>query len=273
MKNLMSIECQICNQIFSGMKGFAAHIRSHEINYYDYVKKYVNHVPNYERCEICDKVTKVRGNSFVTCSNQCKNEWKSQNWRGKNHPMYGRSHTKETKRKISEKAKDRLKDPQNHHMYGKSHSDETKRKISNSHKKLYENGYVNPMKGNTHSKNTIKKIFSSWEDSSAEKCVMNVLNSHEINYTHQFFLQTDDGDTKSYDFYIPKYNTLLEVDGDYWHGGPKYNKHFKGVKKVKENDRLKDNLAKESGYNIVRVWESEIEKKKDIVVEKIKLDY
>lgn len=63
---------------------------------------------------------------------------------GKNHPM-----TQEIKKKIGEKAKQRLENKENHPMYNKHHSEKTKQKISNTVKEKYQNGYINPNKGKT----------------------------------------------------------------------------------------------------------------------------
>lgn len=49
--------------------------------------------------------------------------------------------------------------------------------------------------------------------------------------------------TKVYDWYLPDYNTLLEFDGNFWHR----------LDYQKENDQLKNFIAKELGYRIVRI--------------------
>ena len=70
-----------------------------------------------------------------------------------------------------------------------------------------------------------------------------------------------------YDFYIPSKNTLIEIDGIYWHG--------KGIDDAKLNEtqkrnRLNDNrktcIAKENGYDLIRIWEDEIEDKECIKI-------
>ena len=43
-------------------------------------------------------------------------------------------HTKESNKKISDKAKKRFKDKSNHPMFGRSHSEETKKKMSQANK-------------------------------------------------------------------------------------------------------------------------------------------
>ena len=83
---------------------------------------------------------------------------------------------------------------------------------------------------------------------------------------------------KYYDFYLPKYQLLIECDGVYWHSLPK----------ARLNDRVKDNLAYFKKYRLIRFTEDEInnhidriefylinlnrkkENKKDINKEKLK---
>lgn len=87
---------------------------------------------------------------------------------GKNNGMYGKAHTDETKKKISDKNKGRVHSCETrkklsdrmignkHHMYGKHHSEETKRKISESQKGEKGNFY-----GRTHTDETKNKMSMS----------------------------------------------------------------------------------------------------------------
>ena len=50
--------------------------------------------------------------------------------KGEKHPMYGKHHSDETRRKMSEALKG-----ENHPFYGKHHSDETRRKMSEAQKR------------------------------------------------------------------------------------------------------------------------------------------
>lgn len=64
-----------------------------------------------------------------------------------------------------------------------------------------------------------------------------------------------------YDFYLPDYNVLVEIDGDYYHGNPKV--YTEGELnhmqiKNKKNDLYKDSLARGLGYVLERVWEKDI---------------
>ena len=86
-----------------------------------------------------------------------------------------------------------------------------------------------------------------------------VLSENNIKYIHQYPVQWKRGWKKWYDFYLEDYNLLIEVDGVYWHGkGKKQNELTDAQKHNKLNDDTKNILAKEHGYNLIRVWEDEI---------------
>jgi len=82
-----------------------------------------------------------------------------------------------------------------------------------------------------------------------------LLKELKVNFETQKIIQG-----KIFDFYIPEKNTIVEVDGSYWHG---YNKTLQEMnhiqKKAYYNDRRKDTLVKGLGYNLIRVWEHELD--------------
>ena len=63
-------------------------------------------------------------------------------WGDDNHPLQGKHHSDETKKKISEAAKQRLAKKENNYWYGKHLSEETKRKIKENRPDL--SGVKNP---------------------------------------------------------------------------------------------------------------------------------
>lgn len=87
----------------------------------------------------------------------------------------------------------------------------------------------------------------------------------------------------SYDILVESTNLLIEVNGDYWHGNPKIYKPndliLKGstgeikVSNKWKKDAKKIQAAKDAGYNVLVVWESdwktEPEKTKNKILEKI----
>jgi very-short-patch-repair endonuclease len=90
-----------------------------------------------------------------------------------------------------------------------------------------------------------------------------LLINNNIKFETQFKIKYN-CNVKFYDFYLPEYNLIIEADGDYWHGNPnKYNNDdLNEVQiKCKVNDLIKDKLAKENNYNLIRFWELDINKK------------
>ncbi len=107
-----------------------------------------------------------------------------------------------------------------------------------------------------------------------EKIFKEVLNELNIEFIPQYYLFYDGQKYKIYDFYIKKKNLLVEIDGDYWHANPMFfNELNKYQKSVRENDRAKNEIAKNFGYNIMRFWENDLKKNKPEIKEKIKSYY
>ena len=87
----------------------------------------------------------------------------SERTKGENNPNYGKHHSKETRKKISEARKKYV--GENHPMYGKHHTEETRKKISEAEKGRHgmkgENnpmyGKPSPMKGKHHTEESKRK--------------------------------------------------------------------------------------------------------------------
>lgn len=76
---------------------------------------------------------------------------------------------------------------------------------------------------------------------------------------------------KIYDFYEPKTNTLFETDGNYWHGDKNIYEELSPMQKRNiKNDSYKNVLAKGLGYNIERIWESELKNDYEGVKQRMK---
>lgn len=73
------------------------------------------------------------------------------------NPSKGLRRSEEAKRKMSISQKERLKDPTNNPMYGKHHSEETRQKLSESRKGKYT-GEDNPFYGKHHSEESKQKM-------------------------------------------------------------------------------------------------------------------
>lgn len=76
---------------------------------------------------------------------------------------------------------------------------------------------------------------------------------------------------KIYDFFIPAKNILFEIDGNYYHGDENLYEELSPMqKRNKKNDGYKNVLAKGLGYEIERVWESELKNDFEEVKERIR---
>ena len=109
---------------------------------------------------------------------------------------------------------------------------------------------------------------SSSRNTKPEKIFQSILEKFNISFSNQKRVGK-----YICDFYIPDYNLIVEIDGDYWHAnpirfndsdiiGPKNNL----VKDIWEKDLKKSNFIISKGYNLIRYWESDI---KNISHEKI----
>lgn len=76
-----------------------------------------------------------------------------------------------------------------------------------------------------------------------------------------------------YDFYIVDKNTLIEVDGDWFHFNKKIHKKVTSIvqENTINNDKIKNNIAKKEGYNLIRFWEDDINNNLDNVINTLKL--
>ena len=64
---------------------------------------------------------------------------------------------------------------------------------------------------------------------------------------------------KIYDFYIPCINTLIEIDGDYYHGNPLIFESLNSMqKRNQKNDKKKDVIAIGCGYKLERIYENDL---------------
>jgi len=278
------IKCRLCDDSH-GIKQFGMHItRKHNITYQEYAIKYWKDLPKWSPCKNCGTICKD-----TYCSMECFKVGQSKTLKGGKMPP----RTKEHRKKISEAAKERLKDKTKHPMYGKKHKKSSIEKMSTSQSEFlkenghwaigktfsaesraqmsktriergYSKGENNAMFGKTHTPEAIKKIFSHKPMNKLEKKVADYLDSKNIKYTFQFFIN-DNGVCKSYDFKLKNSNIIIEVHGDYWHGGIGVKKHHFDVKSTIQNDMLKQGMAKNNGYEVKVVWEHDINNDIEII--------
>lgn len=112
--------------------------------------------------------------------------------------------------------------------------------------------------GKTSLEIATEKLFKTAE-TSIEKIIKNILNKNKIKFKKSFYIYLNEKEYKIYDFYLPEYNMLIEADGDYWHGNPIYFTTLNEIQVINmNNDKIKNELAIQEGYLLLRFWENHI---------------
>lgn len=90
--------------------------------------------------------------------------------------------------------------------------------------------------------NPIFNRVQNFFESSLEKRVRCVLDELNIGYVHPYWANAPGWKQKQYDFFIPEFNLLIEVDGEYWHS----------LQENIQNDHYKNDLAKFLDKKLIR---------------------
>jgi G:T-mismatch repair DNA endonuclease (very short patch repair protein) len=141
-------------------------------------------------------------------------------------------------KKISEGTKGKPKPKPEGFGIGRVQSEETREKMSDS---------------------AIKRIIETDQNHSSKleekfKIILDVL---DIKYKHIFYAKPIKA---FYDFYLPEYNILIEVDGDFWHCNPTKFPQAEYITQKRNilRDQEKNQWAKDNGYKLLRFWEDDI---------------
>lgn len=89
-----------------------------------------------------------------------------------------------------------------------------------------------------------QKQWHSKEPTSIEKKLYDELKSRGLLFEKQKLINGK----FLVDAYIPSLNLIIEADGDYWHN----------LDKVKKRDKAKNAYLKKCDFNLLRLWETEI---------------
>nr|WP_106779844.1 DUF559 domain-containing protein [Lysinibacillus timonensis] len=97
----------------------------------------------------------------------------------------------------------------------------------------------------------------TFRKTSIEKKVEMFLIKQNINYQYSFILSG-----VQYDFYLPSGKILIVCDGDFWHANPKFYPNetelYDVQKRITNKDNLKNQIAKDKGFTLLRFWEDDI---------------
>lgn len=281
-------KCKICNKETKN-KVYC----STECQYSGYRVKKVDRVIT--NCVFCDKEFEVLPNKLKNgktkyCSRKCKDTHQKELYISDGNPAYGKKHSEESKKIKSEMMtelwksddhKEKVRNGQerfleeNGFWCGCSEESVKKRKETMLERYGVDNVSKLPETINKRDKTCLEKYgktsieivrqhLCSGKNTNIELKISKLLMENGVKFETQYEIYYIENKFKSYDFYLPKYNLLIEADGDYWHGNPiKFNKESLNEVQLKniENDKLKNKIASENGYNLVRFWECDITKK------------
>ena len=96
------------------------------------------------------------------------------------------------------------------------------------------------------------------------------LDKLKVEYIWQFEAK-DIG--RFYDFYLPKHNLIIEIDGSYYHSDPRLVKESEMNPMQKHNKRVdeyKDKWALMHGIPVMRIWEKDIRETPSKVMKDLK---
>jgi very-short-patch-repair endonuclease len=282
--------CKICQKECNGINS----LRSHSIQKHNITadKIYIEYVLNgfTPKCECgCDgtppfistgkgfsKFIQGHHNRVKGKNNFHKNpethqraiETQKKNWKERKYVGWWENKSEDTLKKI-EGIKEKLRNNKDRgkqiskKLKGIPKTEESKRKLSISQKKRYEN---NPKLKEDASKRRINwlKTKLSNKKSKIEIKFENILRLINLNFKYQYEYQH-----RLFDFYLEKYNILIEVDGDFYHCNPNSKHHetiYETQKLTKQNDKHKDELCENHNITLIRYWEKDINERPEWVI-------
>jgi len=93
-----------------------------------------------------------------------------------------------------------------------------------------------------------------------------------IKFQHSYYINTKENHF-IYDFHLPEYNCLVEIDGDFWHCNPDTKYALPECKTQNINiinDKKKNQWAKDNGFKLLRFWENDIKNNPQQIIETLK---
>lgn len=185
--------------------------------------------------------------------------------------MYGKERAEELKKKCTEKAHEKTRELSKLgiHVFQKFMRAMTKEKRSefckNARSKMLYADFINYVEENTKEK--LKN--GKFKFTKPEKMMQNLLTEIGLDFIPQQRLGN-----YFYDYYLPKYDIYIEVDGDFIHSNPKFY-NDDSLKLMQRRQKIKD-IAKNQtinahGKQLFRFWEDDIKNNREFVINKLKM--
>jgi len=264
--------CKICNKQYIRIDN--AHLsKKHNMT----VEQYLDMFPNSEICslELRRRLSKASSEQFAKYTAE---DWKRRTY--KRTPENTRNAAAAMKKaraenwdKIYGKDSERNKKISNAKIEYWKDNEPAKQELSRRAKimmkkrreEMGEIAFMDMMQANA--KKGFATVRGNHVDSKFELKMLNLLETEKYNYVSQYRIN------RSYfDAFLPDYNILIEFDGDFFH--PLSLKECKYPFQVNNysRDKRKNVLAKESGFKLIRIRESDnVTSYKEIILDKYKV--
>jgi very-short-patch-repair endonuclease len=285
----MEKQCEICNKDYKPRRK-EQKFCSVECQHESYRKIKVERIEC--TCLFCDKkFYKLQSNRGKYCSKKCSDNHKKITYLGENNPSYNRKMSDDELKMRSEITKKLWEDEgyrskikksmnlffeKNGYWPGNDKDSMLKKKetmvkkFGVSHNWMGKYGERKCDKttldiyGKTSTQMLIEYSHFFGKKTDIEKMFEVILEELEIPFQCKFRIYDKNKVNfwfREYDFLILNTNILIEVDGDYWHGNQNiFEELTEFQKSIQINDEIKENFAKNKGYNVIRFWGSDIKK-------------
>ena len=116
----------------------------------------------------------------------------------------------------------------------------------------------------TYSDEMRVKVFQALE----KKFAKDFLDKLGVKYEEQFYAESI---KRYYDFYLPDYQVIIEIDGDFYHGYGKVHEEKNPMQKRNARvDEIKNEWAALHGYPLIRIWEHDINENPEKVLDMLR---
>lgn len=188
----------------------------------------------------------------------------------------GKTHSEETKALLAQRMKERELDPVWQQRKSEIANKIVEGKRARGVFELHAKKHGELMRAREREFGTMsKRAKQMWRDgkfaygdgyvkrSKLEKRIFELVKASHPDAVHSYTL--GDGDrTYCYDIFIPSLNSLIEVNGDFWHCNPKLMTDEEwlqirpSLNEVRERDTRKARVAEERGLRLIVLWESDL---------------
>lgn len=237
------ITCRLCDKQF---KQLSSHLRLHNLSSKQYLDKFPGEVITCK--ETCEKISKLNiGNKYgVGCKWTCERKEKISKLMKDNKRGVGTDRSAEQER-YSLQAKTQHQNKQ----FGTW--DEARRERQ---RQITKQRWIDGSLKHTWTPKWQKDLAVFFSDNNLEYIEEFILPEWNLGYRL----------AKPFDFYLPKHNTLIELNGCFWHGCNRCYKPHPIQTRVKLNDLEKASTAQQLGYRLLVIWEHDREKINDLVM-------